>query len=371
MRILFACGGTGGHINPALAVAKEIKRRYPDAEILFIGTKGRMEEKIVPAAGFEIKAVEMNGLSRKKNLKGVISNIKVLLMAIKASSKAKKIIKDFSPDVAVGFGGYVSQPVIRAAHKLKVPCCIHEQNAYPGVANKALAKIADKVMLTSQEAEKYMKCKYPPVVTGLPVRKEIIMADKKNAREKLGVRDDEILVLSMGGSLGANIINNSVVEMLESLHDEPKFRFIHATGQFGKWVPDKLKKKSVPFGPGTNIDLREYIDDMEVCMPACDIVISRAGASSVSEISALAKPSIIIPSPNVAENHQYHNAMTLAHNGGAILLEEKDIVEGSLTNAVKDLIDNPEKLIEISEKARENSKTDALDNICKVILSFT
>ena len=370
MKILFVCGGTGGHINPAIAVAKEIRKRNPDAEILFIGTSGRMEEDIVPAAGFRLETVEMNGLSRKKTFKAFIENIKTIILTLKASKKAGRIIKEFAPDVAVGFGGYVTEPVIRAASKLKVPTCIHEQNAFPGVANKALAKIVDKVMLTSPEAEKYMKCKNSAVVTGLPVRKEIVSADRQEARKQLGIGDDEILVLSMGGSLGANVINNSVLEMLTDLHMMQGVRFIHATGRYGKWLPDKLRENGVPFGPGTNIDIREYISDMEVCMPACDIVISRAGASSVSEISALGKPSIIIPSPNVAENHQFHNAMTLAQNGGAVLIEEKDIVPGTLTNAVKDLIENPDRLREISEKASENTKTDALDSICKVITSL-
>lgn len=370
MKILFVAGGTGGHINPAVAVASEIKRLYPTSEILFVGTKNRMEEKIVPAAGFSIKTVEMNGFSRKLSFKGLKSNIKTATLTLKASTEAKKILKEFSPDVVVGFGGYVTGPVLRAASKMGIPTCIHEQNAFPGVANKALAKMVDKVMLTSPEAEKYMKCKNVPVVTGLPVRRQILQANRNVARASLGVSQNEMLVLSMGGSLGANAINTAVVGMLTALYKEENIKFIHATGQYGKWVPEKLRENDVPFGDGTNIDLREYINDMDVCLPACDLVISRAGASSISEIAALAKPSILIPSPNVAENHQFHNANTLAENGGAILIEEKNLTPEILASTVKSLKDNRSKLDEISVKASEKAKTNALSEICKIIVSL-
>lgn len=370
MKFLFVAGGTGGHINPAVAVASEIKRLYPNAEILFVGTKNRMETKIVPAAGFRIKTVEMNGFSRKFSWDGIKSNIKTAVLTLKSSGEAKKILKEFSPDVVVGFGGYVTGPVLRTAAKMGISTCIHEQNAFPGVANKALAKMVDKVMLTSPEAEKYMKCKNVPVVTGLPVRRQILQADRNSARLKLGVKNDEMLVLSMGGSLGANAINTAVVGMLTELHREKNIRFIHATGQYGKWVPEKLRENNVPFGDGTNIDLREYINDMDVCLPACDLVISRAGASSISEISALAKPSILIPSPNVAENHQFHNANTLAQDGGAVLIEEKNLTPEILSATVKNLKDNRQKLDEISINAAMKAKTNALSEICKIVIAL-
>lgn len=370
MKILFVAGGTGGHINPAIAVASEIKRLYPESDILFVGTKNRMETKIVPAAGFPIKTVEMSGFSRKMTLGGIKDNIKTAILTLKASGEAKKIISDFSPDVVVGFGGYVTGPVLRAAVKSGIPTCIHEQNAFPGVANKALAKMVDRVMLTSPEAEKYMNCKNAPVVTGLPVRRQILQADKDFARASLGVKTNEMLVLSMGGSLGADEINNAVIGMLKELHNEKDIRFIHATGQYGSFVWDELKKLGVPFGENTNIDLREYINDMDVCLPACDLVISRAGASSIAEISALGKPSILIPSPNVAENHQFHNANTLAENGGAILIEEKDLTPQLLAQTVNELKNNRKRLDEISAKAAEKAKTNALSEICRIVVSL-
>ncbi len=370
MKILFVAGGTGGHINPAVAVATEVKRLDPNSQILFVGTKGRMETQIVPKAGFEIKTVEMNGLSRSLSIKGLVENVKTVYLTLKASSDAKKIIEEFSPDVVVGFGGYVTGPVLRTAVKMGIKTAIHEQNAFPGVANKALAQKVDKVMLTSPQAEKYMKCKNPPVVTGLPVRREIIKADRDFSRATLGLGESDMLVLSMGGSLGADAVNNAVVGMLENLKDEKNICFLHSTGKFGKWVPEKLESLGIPFGKGTNIEIREYIDNMDVCLSACDVVISRAGASSISEIQALSKPSILIPSPNVAENHQFHNAMTLAEDGGAILIEEKDLDGNLLAQKIRELKNDRSRLDEISVKAGKNAKTNALSEICKIITSL-
>lgn len=370
MKIMFVAGGTGGHINPAIAVANEVKRLEPNTEILFVGTEGRMETQIVPKAGFSIKTLKMNGFSRSMSFSGIKQNFETVYLTLKASSDAKKIISEFGPDVVVGFGGYVTGPVLRTAAKMGIKTAIHEQNAFPGVANKALAKLVDKVMLTSAAAEKHMKCKNPPVVTGLPVRREIVKADRDFARATLGLKNDDMLVLSMGGSLGADAINNAVVSMLTTLKDEKNICFLHSTGKYGKWVGEKLTENGVSYGKGTNIEIREYIDNMDICLPACDLVISRAGASSISEIQLLGKPSILIPSPNVAENHQYHNAMTLAENDGAILIEEKNLDSEILAKTVQDLKNNPSKLNEISSNALKNAKSNALSEICRIIMSL-
>ena len=370
MKIMFVAGGTGGHINPAIAVANEVKRLEPNAEILFVGTEGRMETRIVPNAGFELKTLKMNGFSRNMSLSGIKQNLETAYLTLKASSDAKKIISEFKPDVVVGFGGYVTGPVVRTAVKMGVKTAIHEQNAFPGVANKALAKLVDKVMLTSAAAEKYMKCKNPPVVTGLPVRREIIKTDRDFARATLGLKNDDMLVLSMGGSLGADAINNAVVTMLTTLKDEKNICFLHSTGKYGKWVGEKLTENGVAYGKGTNIEIREYIDNMDICLPACDIVISRAGASSISEIAILGKPSILIPSPNVAENHQFHNAMTLAENDGAILIEEKNLDGEILAKNIQDLKNNRKKLDTISQNALKNAKSNALSEICRIIMNL-
>ncbi len=370
MKIMFVAGGTGGHINPAVAVAKEVRRLDPSVDILFVGTEGRMETQIVPKAGFEIKTVRMNGFSRSMSVKGIVENIKTVFLTVKAYIDAKKILEEFKPDVVVGFGGYVTGPVLKMAVKMGIKTAIHEQNAFPGVANKALAKEVDRVMLTSADAQKHMKCKNPPVVTGLPVRREILKADREYSRAKLGLQSDDVLVLSMGGSLGADAINKAVVEMLDILKDEKNICFFHSTGKYGTWVGDKLKEMNIPYGRGTNIVIQEYIDNMDVCLSACDIVISRAGASSISEIQALRKPSILVPSPNVAENHQFHNAMALAKNDGAILIEQKDLDGQYLAQKVKELKNDKFKLLQISQNAGKDAKVNALSEICRIITSL-
>ncbi len=370
MRIIFAAGGTGGHINPALAAAGEIRERYPDAEILFIGTKDKMEAKLVPAAGFNFKTIEISGFYRQLTLKNIKRNIVTLSHLLSSSKEAKKIILDFKPDVVVGFGGYVSGPVVRMAAKLKIHTAIHEQNAYPGITNKALAKKADKVMLTVEKAARHLECKKPPVVTGLPVRGEMLKADRKTSRAELGIKSNQRLVLSMGGSLGAEAINNAMVELIAENYKNKNLYFLHAMGQFGLWVPEKLRELGVDPDKEENVEIREYISDMARCMSAADIVICRAGASSISEIEALGKASILVPSPNVAENHQYHNAMALVEKNAAILIEEKDLNKETLSKAFLSLAENQSKIDEISKNAKSLAIINAKEKIADIIVSL-
>ena len=365
-RIMIAAGGTGGHINPALAVASEIRNRCPDAEIVFIGTADRMEAKLVPNAGFNFETIEIRGFKRSFSPKAIMDNVKTVGMLLKSSSQVKKTIEKFRPDVVVGFGGYVSGPVLKVACKMGIPTAIHEQNAYPGVTNKALAKTVDRVMLTVMDAKKHMSPKNEPIYTGLPVRGELIKADRELSRAELNL-DDRPLVLSMGGSLGARAINDAMVETISSMHRDADCYFLHATGQYGKWVPDKLREKGVDLENEKHIIVREYIDDMARCLSAADLVICRAGASSLSEFQVMGKPSILIPSPNVAENHQYHNAMALVNNNAAVIIEEKDLSGETLTKAVKELIFNPDRLAEIGANAKKMAICDATDRIIEVI----
>ncbi len=370
MRIIFAAGGTGGHINPALAAAGEIRERFPDAEILFIGTKDKMEAKLVPAAGFKFKTIEISGFYRQLSLENIKRNLVTLSHLLSSSKEAKKIILDFKPDVVVGFGGYVSGPVVRMAAKLGIHTAIHEQNAYPGITNKALAKEVDKVMLTVEKAKEYLEAKNPPVVTGLPVRGEILRADRGVSRAELGIRDNQKLILSMGGSLGAETINKAMVELIAENHCNKNLYFLHATGQFGLWVPDKLREKGVDPDKEDNVEIREYINDMARCMSAADIVICRAGASSLSEIEALGKASILIPSPNVAENHQYHNAMALTQKDAAVLIEEKNLNAESFGKVFSSLINDEGRIKTLSENAKKLAITDAKERIADIIVSL-
>ncbi|MBP9988647.1 MAG: undecaprenyldiphospho-muramoylpentapeptide beta-N-acetylglucosaminyltransferase, partial [Ruminococcus sp.] len=343
-KILIATGGTGGHINPALAVAGYIREHFPKAQILFVGTAVKMEAQLVPNAGYDFKTIDVQGFSREMTVEGIKENIKTVFKIVKSSSQAKKIIREFNPDVAIGFGGYVSGPVIKTACKMGIPCAVHEQNAFPGVTNKTLAKKVDCVMLTAKEAEKYIKPKNPCTVTGLPVRGEMMNADRDISRAQLHINDDKPLVLSMGGSLGAKVLNEAMTELISERYKENKCYFLHATGKAGVGMMDVLRnEKKVDIDNNKNIMLREYIDDMDVCMSAADLLICRAGASTLSEIQAMGKPSILIPYPYAAENHQYYNAMTLVDNGAAILIEDKDLTGERLIKEVDELFANPQR----------------------------
>lgn len=368
-KILFAAGGTGGHINPALAVAGYIRENYPDAQILFAGTPNKMESTLVPAAGFDFTPIEISGFQRDFTLEGIKANINTILKLMKALPRAKQIVKDFQPDVAIGFGGYVSGPVIRAAAKLKVPTAVHEQNAFPGVTNKMLAKKVDRVMVTTAAAQDYFKAKNPTVVTGLPVRGELLTANRELSRAELGL-DNRPLILSMGGSLGAKSINEAVSTMILEHYGEKKCYYLHATGKNGVALIDELGQK-INLDENKHIMLREYINDMDRCMSAADLVICRAGASSISELQVMGKASILIPYPYAAENHQFYNAKDLVDNNAAILIEEKDLNGEKLSQVVDLLISNPDKLKEFGDNAKKMAVTDAAkritENLCEIV----
>lgn len=359
MRILFAGGGTAGHINPALAVAGYIKELHPDAEISYIGTADKLESKLVPEKGYDFYTIDVAGLRRKLTPSNVIKNISAVKKAISASARSRKLLREINPDIVVGTGGYVSGPVLKQAQKLGFKTAIHEQNAFPGVTTKMLAKNADVVMLAMPEAEKLLNLNKKPVITGNPIRSELLKISREEARKKLGL-DERPLILSFGGSLGARRINEAVTELVKWHNNTEKFYHIHATGKIGYAdVRDALKD----FELSDMIDIREYISDMDVCMAAADLVICRAGAITLGEIGACRKPSILIPSPYVAENHQFHNAMTLKKAGAAQILEEKDLSGESLIEMVSSLIEDKNALEKMSQAAGENAIIDANERI--------
>lgn len=365
MKAIFAAGGTGGHVNPAIAAAEELRRRHPDAQILFIGTATKIEAKTVPAAGFDFKSIDVSGFQRKLSVRNIFRNIAALFRVFKSSFQAKRIIAEFKPDVAVGFGGYVSGPVLREARKAGVKTVIHEQNAFPGVANKALAREADAVMLTDAAAKKYLECKAAPEVTGLPVRPEFLNADRVAAREKLGIPADGKVVLSIGGSLGAETVNRNMAAAIASLHG--KARFIHGYGSRGAFTLGLLKDAGLDPENDPSLDIREYIDDMADCLAACDLIVARSGASTLAEIAAVGRPSVLIPSPNVAENHQYFNAKSFSDAGAAELIEEKDLDPALLCEKIDAILGDPGRAEEMGRAAKGLSVPDAAGRICSII----
>lgn len=374
MKILFATGGTAGHINPALAVASYIREKYPDSEILFVGTADHMESRLVPNAGFDFKTIKISGFRRSFAPKAIVHNVKTVCQLVTSNSACKKIIKDFKPDVAVGFGGYVSGPVLQTAVSKHIPTCIHEQNAYPGITNKTLAKEVDKVMLTVEDAKKHLEPKNEVVVTGLPVRGELLKARKDISRKELGIPNGKYLVLSFGGSLGAKPLNDAMFDILLESANNDKYYHIHSVGTNGGEFLEKFKENGFTEGQKGlvkgNVEVRQYIDDMDTCMSGADLVIGRAGASSLSEIEALGKASILIPSPYVAENHQFHNAMALVNRGAGSIIEEKDLTTASLKEAIDSMLSNPAKLIQIEENAKNMAITDARERIADIIISL-
>ena len=375
MKLLFATGGTAGHINPALAVASYIQQKYPDSQIMFVGTADHMESRLVPNAGFEFKTIEINGFKRSLSPKAVIDNVKTVSRLIKSEKDSKQIIKDFQPDVVIGFGGYVSGPVLDAAVKMHCPTCIHEQNAYPGITNKQLAKKVDKVMLTVEDARSHMQAKNDVIITGLPVRGELLEKSKFQARIELGIADEKPLVLSFGGSLGARPLNDAMLDILLEDSQRDDVYHIHSVGTNGveyldKFVENGFSKRAENIYYKGNTEVRLYIDNMDTCMAAADLVIGRAGASSLSEIEAMGKASILIPSPYVAENHQYHNAMALVNRNAARILEEQDLTAPSLKALMNELIADKNELRQIEQNAKDMAIIDARERIADIILSL-
>ena len=367
MKVLLAGGGTGGHINPALAIAGIIKEHVPDAEFLFAGTPNGMEAKLIPQAGYQIQFIKVAGFQRKITLENIGRNVKALYYLAGSGRRAKQIIQEFQPDIAIGTGGYVAGPVIRMAAKMGIPSAIHEQNAYPGVTNKLLAKEVDHVMLTVEDALKYFEDGIPYTVTGLPVRAELLQKTKEQARAELGFNND-FCILSFGGSLGAGAINDTMAEVFRwHVSEKLKINHIHGYGGMGKdTFPAKMKDYGVPM-KSKRIRITEYINDMDTCMAAADLVVCRSGANALAELEMLGKPSILIPSPIVAGNHQYHNAMVLGKAGAAVVIEQKNITNEKMISEVDKLYRNPEKIQNMAKNAAALAVRDTEDRIWSVI----
>lgn len=369
LKVLLAGGGTAGHINPALAIASIIKDRIPDAEFLYAGTPKGMESVLVPKAGYDFAPIKVSGFQRKLTPKNILRNVKAAAYLTTAGHRAKQIIKEFRPDIVIGTGGYVSGPVVLKAAQMGIKTAIHEQNAYPGVTTRMLSKQADEVMLTVEEAMKYLGKDISCTVTGLPVRKGFCTMTKQQAKKELGIPVNELCILSYGGSLGAGRINETVAELMEwEVKNGKEVTHIHSYGGMGRdtFLQD-IRSRGVDYENDPRIRPREYIDNMPVCMAAADLVICRSGANTLSELEALGRASILIPSPNVAGNHQYHNAMVLGKAGAAVVIEEKDLNGGVLIDKVGSLCADKDKLDCFAKRAASLYVTDTPDRIFSVI----
>ena len=368
MNVIFTCGGTAGHINPAIAVANMLRERHPDCKILFIGAKGHMEEKLVPKAGYELKCLPGSGLVRGISPRAIGKNMKVVGDLLGSVKTCKAIIKEFGADVIVGTGGYASFPALYAGAKLKIPTCVHESNAVPGVTTKMVASRASRVLVSFKESAQYYQDPKKVQVVGMPVRKEFIMTPKAEARKLLGL-DNRPLVVSAFGSLGARAMNYAMTDFMKlEQQDGFPFQHIHATGSYGwKWMPDHVRQAGIDPENCDGLDLREYIYDMPIVMSAADVIISRAGASTLNEIGASGTPCILIPSPNVTNDHQTKNARILADNGGAILLPEGEDMGQKLYSAVTELLADQDRRRKMSANLRKLVVLDSAERICDMI----
>ena len=368
MNVIFTCGGTGGHINPAIAVANMWKERYPDSNILFIGAVGGMEERLVPKAGFQLKTLPGGGLSRSLSFKGIKKNLKVMYQLVDSINACKKIIREFQADVVVGTGGYASFPALMAAGLLKVPSCVHESNAVPGLTTRMAARWTDRVLICFPQSAQYYKDQSKIQVVGMPVRSEFLTNQKEACRAKLGL-DSRPVILSAFGSQGAKAMNEMTAELMR-LEKEAGYPFqhIHAVGSYGwEWMPKLVEQKGVPIYDNPAISLQEYLYDMPTVMAAADIVIGRAGASTCNEIAASGVPCILIPSPNVTANHQEKNAQTLASQGAAVMILEKECTAEVVMQTITRMLNDRDGYGKMQKALAELAVPDSTERMCAVM----
>lgn len=362
LRVIISGGGTGGHIFPAVSIANAVKAQHPEAKILFVGAEGRMEMQRVPAAGYEIKGLPICGFDRKNLLKNVI----VLYKLAKSQWKARKIIKDFKPQVAVGVGGYASGPTLKVAGMMGIPTLIQEQNSYAGVTNKLLAKKAKKICVAYEGMERFFE-KDKIILTGNPVRQGLLEShiDKTEALKSFNLTSEKKTILIVGGSLGARTINQSVLANIQLIKDSG-VQFIWQTG---KIYFEQAKAAIAKEGELPMLFVTDFISKMENAYSAADLVISRAGAGSISEFCLLGKPVILVPSPNVAEDHQTKNAMALVKKDAAICIKDNEAV-GELIETAVEVVKDSNKLNELSKNivtlAHKNSADIIAEEVYKL-----
>ena len=364
LKIVISGGGTGGHIYPAIAIAKKILEKNKDSKILFVGAKGRMEMEKIPEEGFSIIGLDVVGIQRSLSLKSIFKNLKFPFLLLKSLNNAKKILEDFKPDVVVGVGGYASGPTLRMAHSLNIPTLIQEQNSYAGLTNKWLSKKANKICVAYENMNQFFD-QSKLILTGNPVRKDLENLKSKvdEAKKYFNVLKSEKVILVLGGSLGAKSINEGIIKSISILNDQP----VKLIWQVGKRYFNKINDQLTQINM-INIHPLPFIKRMDLAYAVSDIVISRAGALSISELTLAGIPSILVPSPNVSEDHQTKNAMSLVSKSAAILVKD-DQTEKLLSVAIE-LLKNIEKLTQISKNAKNLGKPNATNDIVSEIFKL-
>lgn len=370
MKFLFACGGTAGHINPALAVAGRLRELMPDCGILFVGTEENMEKELVPKSGYDFTSIKVNSLRRGKSPKALCHNVKAFVNIFRGKHAAKKIMRSFKPDIVIGTGGYVCYAVLKAASELGIPTAVHESNAVPGLTTKMLSGAVDLIMVGFEESRKFYKDPSKVCITGTPVRGEFSKYTKESAKKELGIPENVPFVVSVWGSLGASRMNEIMSSFIELCGDEPAFRLVHSAGTDGFEKMSNRLAETVPEHEKYGLEVRKYIYDMPRVMAAADLVLCRAGASTISELTYMHKPTVFVPSPNVTNNHQFKNASVVKNAGGALLFEESELSAELLYSEVKKLLADESKLCEMSSNMAALAVNDATATIIAKLLEL-
>ncbi len=366
MRLVFAGGGTAGHINPAIAIANYFCEKEPGCEVLFVGTKEGLETGLVPRAGYPIEFIKVHGFARSLT----VENLRNLAEVPGAIRAAKKILKKFRPDAVIGTGGYVCGPVLFAAARMGIPTLVHESNAFPGVTTKLLAGRVDTVALGVEDAKQYLPKAKNVLVTGTPLRESLLETDPISARKTLGL-DERPFLIFFGGSLGARDFNRTVADWIAAVAEKGDYQILMGTGKNNQYdeIMARFRENGIDLARFPHIKICEYIYDMNLAMAAADLVISRAGASTLCELTALGKASILVPSPYVTGNHQEHNARAVQRGGGAEVILEKDFTPESLGKVVSRLTEDKEMLRTMQKNAAKMGHLDVLDVLYREIKS--
>ncbi len=369
LRILFTCGGTGGHINPAVAAAQRLRSLMPDCEILFVGVRDNMEMDLVPREGFPIRAIPAGNLHRSLKPREILHNLRSGAELAEGIRRAGRILKEFRPQAVLGTGGYVCCPVLIAASRMGVPTLLHEANALPGLTTRLLERHTDQLMVAFEESRRYYRHPEGVVCTGMPVRSGFRDRDRAQARKALGIPEDLPLVLSFGGSLGAKRMNEALAGVAAALESDPRFRLLHATGggeEGLKHMEALLAERGASRHPHTRLE--PYLYDMPTAMAAADLVVCRAGASTLGELAAAGKAAILIPYPYATGDHQEKNARIPEGRGAALLLRDADCTAESLGSAILRLTEDPETLPRMGKAMAGLDRPDAVDAITDQIL---
>ena len=371
MKVVFTCGGTGGHINPALAVAKMLRARRPDSEILFIGATDGMEQTLVPREGFRLETIKISSFQRKLTPRGVCHNLHTACDIAGALHKTDRILDEFRPDVIVGTGGYASFPALREGAKKGIPTALHESNAVPGLTTRMVMDRVDRIMVCFEECRAQYKHPERVSVVGMPVSEEFVYTDRAQARRELGL-DGRKLIVSCWGSLGAREMNKKIAQFMKCECDAgDPYQHIHATGSYGwRWMPDYVREQGVDLEQHPSIEMREYIYNMPTLMAAADLVICRGGASTINEVAVSGTPCIIVPSPNVTDNHQEKNARILERRGGAVVLREDECDGETLFRQAKALLEDEGRCTAMRQALHELAVVDSTQRIYETILEL-